>query len=666
MLQGSLGRSLMTLLAVLIGATAVLCSAAPARAAVAWQPQDGDFQVNVQTPADQVLPGVVSDAAGNFVVVWMDKARGLFVRRFDAAGAPLTGEVRVDEPPIPASWLARQDSPRIAMDGNGAFVVVYSSSDGIFIRRFNSIAQSLDRIALPYNSTGELLLEPDAVYRADGSLEMVWRATAPGRTLILHQGLDPQGRPVRGAVQVNEATSGMRSRPRVALDPSSGDAFITWIDERETGNPDVWARRFDLDDSPRGPEFQVDVENNGNGEARSAQPLAQGDGGFSVVWSNFLPLQPAGANVEVRAQRFDAQGSRLGAETLVTGEGADTNPAAAVPGPHGNLLVLWPGIDAHGADSAVLGRLFDSSWHPVTEVFEVNPRSQGDQTQPAVTVDPEGRFVALWAGEEGETPPSDLPSSGIFGRRFTFSGCPASDTRLCLNGGRFQVEVSWKNPFTGETGNGHANPLTDDTGAFWFFGAANLELLVKVLDGRAVNGHFWVYSGSLSNVEYMITATDTVTGQVRTYHNPAFQFASFADVGAFPAAAGVARTTGTIRTKAGAPGDCAAGDPAKLCLASQFTVSVEFTDPRTGIASHGTAVPLTGDTGAFWFFGPENLELMIKVLDGRGVNGKFWVFFGALSDVDYTITVTRAETGEVKTYHNPRGTLASRADTGAF
>ena len=80
----------------------------------------------------------------------------------------------------------------------------------------------------------------------------------------------------------------------------------------------------------------------------------------------------------------------------------------------------------------------------------------------------------------------------------------------------------------------------------------------------------------------------------------------------------------------------------------------------------GHAVELTSDTGAFWFFDPKNLELMIKVLDGRPVNGHFWVFFGALSNVEYTIRVTDTETGEQRTYVNPRGQLASRADTSAF
>ena len=80
----------------------------------------------------------------------------------------------------------------------------------------------------------------------------------------------------------------------------------------------------------------------------------------------------------------------------------------------------------------------------------------------------------------------------------------------------------------------------------------------------------------------------------------------------------------------------------------------------------GQAVPITSDTGSFWFFSNANLEVIVKVLDGRSVNGHFWVFYGALSNVEYTITVTDTETGAVRTYFNPQGQLASVADTSAF
>ena len=112
------------------------------------------------------------------------------------------------------------------------------------------------------------------------------------------------------------------------------------------------------------------------------------------------------------------------------------------------------------------------------------------------------------------------------------------------------------------------------------------------------------------------------------------------------------------------PGSCSTAT--SLCLqASRFTVSVAWatTDGRTG---SGQAIGMTGDTGYFWFFDPANVELVVKVLDGRSANGHFWVFYGALSNVHYTITVHDTVGGTYRTYENPQGNLASAADTSAF
>ena len=116
--------------------------------------------------------------------------------------------------------------------------------------------------------------------------------------------------------------------------------------------------------------------------------------------------------------------------------------------------------------------------------------------------------------------------------------CAASPTRLCLNGGRFAVDVTWTD-FANNTGSGQAVSLTGDTGYFWFFSANNVELIVKVLDGRALNANFWVFYGALSNVEYTVTVTDTATGQQKVYHNPQGHLASHADTAAFYRAADV-------------------------------------------------------------------------------------------------------------------------------
>ena len=79
-----------------------------------------------------------------------------------------------------------------------------------------------------------------------------------------------------------------------------------------------------------------------------------------------------------------------------------------------------------------------------------------------------------------------------------------------------------------------------------------------------------------------------------------------------------------------------------------------------------SAETFTDNSGYFWFFTPGNLELSLKVLDGRSINGQFWVFYGALSDVEYQLHITDTLTGVRKTYSNPAGEICGMADTNAF
>ena len=255
------------------------------------------------------------------------------------------------------------------------------------------------------------------------------------------------------------------------------------------------------------------------------------------------------------------------------------------------------------------------------------------------------------------------------------SPCQPSPTHLCLGGGRFRVEAAWKD-FSGRTGRGQAVGLTPDTGYFWFFDPKNVEVIAKVLDGRAVNDHHWVFYGALSNVEYSITVTDTQTGLTRRYFNPSGQLASVGDSQGFgpswdypekasPAPEAAPLPLVSERTDPAAKAPCVAS-ATRLCVnGNRFAVEVSWKD-FSGNTGTGKAVALTGDTGYFWFFDAANVELVLKVLDGRPVNNKFWVFYGALSSVEYTVTVTDTETGAIKTYQNPSGRLGSVADTAAF
>ena len=108
-------------------------------------------------------------------------------------------------------------------------------------------------------------------------------------------------------------------------------------------------------------------------------------------------------------------------------------------------------------------------------------------------------------------------------------------------------------------------------------------------------------------------------------------------------------------------------DGSTLCFGNgRFRVTVAWRKPD-GASGAGTAVPITDDSGYFWFFDAGNIEVVAKVLDGCGVNGRYWVLAGGLTNVEATLVVTDTKTGVSKNYANPAGTaFRPIQDTAAF
>ena len=104
-----------------------------------------------------------------------------------------------------------------------------------------------------------------------------------------------------------------------------------------------------------------------------------------------------------------------------------------------------------------------------------------------------------------------------------------------------------------------------------------------------------------------------------------------------------------------------------LCLGGgRYQVRAAFRTPQ-GVTGNATAMALTGTTGHFWFFSPDNLEVFVKVLDGCPANSRKWVFASGMTNVGVTLTVTDTVTGIARTYENPINTpFAPVQDVAAF
>lgn len=107
----------------------------------------------------------------------------------------------------------------------------------------------------------------------------------------------------------------------------------------------------------------------------------------------------------------------------------------------------------------------------------------------------------------------------------------------------------------------------------------------------------------------------------------------------------------------------------RACL--QFRrFSVEATYDATAYGgSTGTAAPRfeSDESIKFTFFTPENLELFVKVIDGCGYNGHYWIFASGLTNLGVSLRVTDTLSGTVYVHDNPSGqTFAPLLDIEAF
>jgi photosystem II stability/assembly factor-like uncharacterized protein len=228
--------------------------------------------------------------------------------------------------------------------------------------------------------------------------------------------------------------------------------------------------------------------------------------------------------------------------------------------------------------------------------------------------------------------------------------CRGTSGSQCLLGGRFSARIDAWNPSTGAYTSGTAVSVTDAFAYFSFpdfTGDATLpEVLVKMVDASAPPWNsFWVFWGSLTDVPFLLTLTDTTTGVARTYENdPRHGFCGGADITAFPSG-----PSGTVAARPSAARLKATGETLSL-LGGQIQVQITATDPQTAALITGTAIARSDRFGYFSFPSltgdPELPEVFVKAIDATSLTGTFWFFYSGMTSVPYSLTVHITNTGE--------------------
>ncbi|HRC84039.1 MAG TPA: hypothetical protein PK413_00360 [Thermoanaerobaculia bacterium] len=359
--------------------------------------------------------------------------------------------------------------------------------------------------------------------------------------------------------------------------------------------------------------------------------------------------------------------------------------------PEGTVLVkdLVPGPESAGIRqlTAVGDRVFFAAAHPrlgdelwtsdgsaegTRLVQDIAPGSASSQPLDLLAMGDRLYFVAddRMTGREVWSLPLSAPS-----------GCQPSPFDLCLGEGRFRAELllgslrrrPGEPPQPLDRGLGRA--LSPNSGTFWLGAPDNPELLLKLLDGRAINGHFWLFANALSDREYNLVLTDTETRTSIRYSQVSGLLRGVADTAAFPLGDGPsaleAESSAEVlahRSKA-PPGYRGSGacqpSSTRLCLqGGRFAAEIEV---RGGPAPGPATFAPDGDLAGYSrFYAAENLEGALKILDGRPLNGHYWLFYAGLTTLAHRLTVSDLATGERTIFEFPGGWLPAVAETSAL
>jgi hypothetical protein len=328
----------------------------------------GEFRANTYTTDNQYGAAVAADSAGNFVVIWQSYGQdgnrlGVFGQRYDTAGAAVGGEFRVNTYTTSMQYL-----PAVAMDAAGTFVVVWQSYTqdgsgfGIFGQRYDAAGAAVggEFRVNTYTTNGQYL--PAVAMDAAGNFVVVWESLSQDgdNVDVFGQRYDAGGVPRGSEFQVNTYTTNYQGFPAVAVDAAGNFAVIWQSNGQDGSSVGVFGQRYDAAGAAVGGEFGANTYTGDNQGASAV--AADGAGNFVVVWQSYAQ---DGSGFGVFGQRYDAAGAAVGGEFRVNTYTADRQgaPAVAADGA-GNFVVVWHSYSQDGGSPGIFGQRY-GGLHPV-------------------------------------------------------------------------------------------------------------------------------------------------------------------------------------------------------------------------------------------------------------------------------------------------------------
>ncbi|GHC59793.1 calcium-binding protein [Neogemmobacter tilapiae] len=227
---------------------------------------------------------------------------------------------------------------------------------------------------------------------------------------------------------VNTTTAEGQDEPGVSV-LADGRFVITWTDfsgtAGDTTDAAIRAQVFNADGSKAGAEILVNSTTKGRQSDPSVTLLA--DGGLVIAWADLSLSADDASGAAIRAQVFAADGSKAGAEFLVNTTTAGNQAILAITTlSDGNVVIGWRDSSVSGGDTsgdAIRAQIFDASGSKVGGEFLANTTTLGSQSRPEIAALADGRFVMTWTDERATV--GDTSGSAVRGQVFNADGSKA-------------------------------------------------------------------------------------------------------------------------------------------------------------------------------------------------------------------------------------------------
>ncbi|WP_157139018.1 cadherin-like domain-containing protein [Asticcacaulis biprosthecium] len=377
----------------------------------------GDEQrVETFTDGIQFYPAVTALANGDYVVTWQSDGQdgsgwGLYQKRFAANVAPvLTGTpAELDRGYVNAPYTV---SAADLLDG-------YSDPDGDTL---SVVGLSADHGTVGDHGDGTFTVTPALDYH--GVVVLSFTVTdGAGGTSVASRGvvLDRVVYTAGAETQVNTTTEGSQAEPDIAA-LSDGGYIITWTSYNADETAfDVYAQRYDADG------ITVSGETRINGyttwEQYNSAITALADGGYVVAWTSAVQ---DGSYDGIYAQRYDTDGVAVGGETRINSYTANYQSVpAATALADGGYVITWSSYNQDGSYYGIYTQRYDADGVAVGGETPINSYTPDYQYLSAVTALADGGYVVTWAsyGQDGS-------GYGIYAKRFNQDGVGVGDEEL--------------------------------------------------------------------------------------------------------------------------------------------------------------------------------------------------------------------------------------------